>query len=424
MDWERIENVIQCERGIAGAVLLSPKETVTAIRSIISADDFTDGNARAVYEAAVKLIDNKSLCDANIIQVESGVSTEYCRAAMIDSPTAVNAPEYARIVHDAAQQRRAKDIGSDLADGAIDAISALAKLQELFQTQSGRIITPQEQAQSAMDVFSAAADGSLTPFLKTGYKSIDSMLSGGLANGGLITVAARPGTGKTTLGICIAENVAAAGRTVLYVSLEMTSTQLWACRAANAAGIDRSEILSGSIIKKGSAPNKTMQDELNAKRLYDAYEVLYNRPFYIHDKPAGIEDIERKARCINELALIVVDHIGLVKNPGRASRYEFMTSVSHQLKQLALSMKIPVLALCQLNRASVQRSRPTMSDLRDSGAIEEDSDVVCLLYRDMQPGAIWEPIQLIFDKNRHGTTGQLELGYCGMYSRIAENKMI
>lgn len=408
---ERITNVLQCERSIAGCLLMAPSETLDMIREKVSAGDFFDNKARAIYEAAALLIGGRKPCDASILQAEAGVDEEYCRNAMVETPTIQNAGEYAKIVHEAAQQRKAQDIGKDLAEGTLDAVSALARLQELLSSQSGGIITPQESAQEAMDVFSAAADGSIVPFLKTGYSCLDSILSGGLANGGLITIAARPGTGKSTAAINIAENVCASGRTVLYVSLEMTAAQIWACRAANTALLNRSDILSGEILRRGGA---------DMEKLYAAYNTLYHMPFFIHDEPATVEDIERKARCINGLSLIVVDHIGLIKNNIRSSRYEFMTAVSHQLKQLALSMKIPVLALCQLNRASEQRSRPTMADLRDSGAIEEDSDVVCLLYRDRLPGAAWEPIFFIVDKNRHGTTGTLQLGFYGTFSRIAE----
>lgn len=134
------------------------------------------------------------------------------------------------------------------------------------------------------------------------------------------------------------------------------------------------------------------------------------------------------------LSLLVVDHIGLIKTTERGSRYEIMTQTAHQLKQLALSLKIPVLALCQLNRQSEAREskRPTMADLRDSGAIEEDSDVVCLLFRpaqyapeDQRPKA-WEsqPLDFIVDKNRHGMTGKTTLCFCGINSRILEDNRL
>ncbi len=421
MEWERITQALQCENGIAGSLLIEPGTTLRLIREMVSPSDFSSDDARAIFQAAVSLIDSGRPCDAALLQAESGVSDEYCRKAMMETPTVVNSPEYARIVHGAAQERRSQEIGGDLSVGRLDAVTAVAKLQDLLRTQSGRLTSPQETAQQAMDVFSAAADGRFKPFLSTGYRSLDRMLSGGLANGGLITIAARPGTGKTTAGISIAENVCAAGKTVLYVSLEMTSAQIWACRVASAAGLDRADILCGTTIRRGVASDRTPEEKNNAERLYSAFEALNSRKFYVYDEPATAEEIERLARCIDDLDLIVVDHIGLVRNTVGSTRYEFMTSVSHQLKQLALSMKIPVLALCQLNRTAVQRSRPTMADLRDSGAIEEDSDVVILLYRDHQPDAPSEPIDFIIDKNRHGTTGILELGFFGHYSKIVED---
>ena len=264
----------------------------------------------------------------------------------------------------------------------------------------------------------AAASGETRPFLPTGYASLDRQLSGGLAAGGLITVAARPGTGKTTAALNIAENVAAAGGRVLYISLEMTEAQLWACRAANLSGLSRSAIYGGRISGED-------WPKLNA-----AFDLLAKRPFYIRDLPSTLEDIEREARCVDGLALVVVDHIGLVKPTERGSRYELMTATAHALKQLALSLRVPILALCQLNRQSEQREgrRPTMADLRDSGAVEEDSDVVCLLFRGAQylppkeQPAPWEPqeIDFILDKNRHGATGICTLRYCGLTARITE----
>lgn len=421
MEWDRVAQALQCERGIAGSILIEPAEALSMIRGLLSASDFTDQSAKAIYETSTSLIDSRKPCDANIIQAESGVEMDYCREVMMETVTVANAAEYAKIVHTAAQQRKASEIGSQLMYGELTAVSAVGMLQELLRGQSGGLSTPQEDAQAAMDSFSAAADGSAAPFLSTGFRSLDRMLSGGLANGGLITVAARPGTGKTVTGLAIAENVSASGKTVLYISLEMTAQQLWACRVANTAGLNRSDVLSGQIIRRGVAEDRNATNEENAKKLYGAFETLHSRPFYIHDKPATVEEIERKARCIDDLALLVVDHIGLIKSTGKSTRYEIMTGISHQLKQLALSLKIPVLALCQLNRASVQRSRPTMADLRDSGAIEEDSDVVILLHRDRAEGVFTEPIDFIIDKNRHGCTGILELGFCGAYSRIVES---
>ena len=160
---------------------------------------------------------------------------------------------------------------------------------------------------------------------------------------------------------------------------------------------------------------------------------LSQRPMIIRDTPSTIDDIEREARCTEGITLLVVDHIGLIRQQAGKktfSRYEFMTDTAHRLKQLALSMHLPILALCQLNRASEQRNDkiPGMADLRDSGAIEEDSDVVCLLHREAQylpeenRPKPWEaqPIDFIIAKNRHGMTGTVTLDFYGINARIIE----
>lgn len=415
--------VFDAERSLAGCLLVYPSETIRDIRGIVSAGDFIDENAAALFAATLALISADKPCDPVLIQEEAQrhgaqLSNEYCSEAMRLFCTTANAAETARVIHDAALQRRAREVGLSLADDTLTPVEALGRLQELLRESGSRLHTPQEAAHAVLDYISAAASGETKPFLPTGYASLDRMLSGGLAAGGLITIAARPGTGKTTAALNIAENVAAAGGKVLYFSLEMTEAQLWACRAASVSGLSRSAIYGGRI------PGEDWP------KLIAAFDMLSRRPFYVRDVPSTLEDIEREARCADGPALLVVDHIGLVKPTEKGSRYELMTATAHALKQLALSLRVPILGLCQLNRQSEQREskRPTMADLRDSGAVEEDSDVVCLLFRaaqylapEKQP-APWETqeIDFIIDKNRHGVTGITTLNYCGYNSRIWE----
>lgn len=415
--------VFDAERSLAGCLLCDPLPTFRQIRGIVSAGDFLSSDAAAVYRAAAVLLRDENACDPVLIQEEAArqgapLSNEYCAEVMRLYVTTANAAETARVVHEAAQKRAGRAIGLSLADDTLTPVEALARLQELLTAQSSKIHSPMEAASAVMDYISAAASGKSRPFLSTGYISLDRQLSGGLAAGGLITVAARPGTGKTTAALNIAENVAAAGGKVLYISLEMTEAQLWACRAASASGLSRSAIYGGRIIGED-------WPKLNA-----AFDLLAKRPLLIRDLPSTLEDIEREARCDDGLELLVVDHIGLVKPTEKGSRYEQMTATAHALKQLALSLRVPILALCQLNRQSEQREgkRPTMADLRDSGAVEEDSDVVCLLFRGAQylppkeQPAPWttQEIDFIVDKNRHGATGIVTLSFCGLTSRITE----
>lgn len=428
---ERINSIaIAAEHNLSGCILVYPSETIRDVRSIVSADDFYNEHARAIFVAASVLIAAGKACDPVLIQEETErqgkkVDAEYCKTAMQSFVTMANAAETARVIHDQAQQRRWHQIGVDLADGQIDGMEAVRKLQDVIRGDSTGVKEPMEDANSFMDYINAVAAGTARTYLSTGFRSLDEQLSGGskkggLVNSGFITFAARPGTGKSTIALCIGDNVAARGEKVLYVSLEMTKDQLWACRMANYTGLNRAKIYDGM---DGA-------DDKEWRLLTDAFQVLSQRPFYIRDIPSTLADIEREARCLEGLSLLIVDHIGLVKPAVNGARYDEMTQVSHGLKQLALSLKIPIIGLCQLNRKSEERGdkKPTMADLRDSGAIEEDSDVVALLFRpakyakDEDKPKPWETqeLQVIVDKNRHGSTDIVYLDYCGMNSRVLE----
>lgn len=415
--------ILSVENDLAGCLLVMPEETLHSIKGIVSAGDFLSDTVRRIYSATTKLVYSGKACDAVLIQTEASkagtpIDTEYCADCMRKYLTTANVAETARVIHDAAIQRRAAEIGLALTTGNIEAINALEQLQNLVRNQGSRILPPKEAAQTVMDFISAAASGESKPFIRTGFSKIDSILSGGLVSGGMVTLAARPGTGKTTAALSIAENIAARGETVLYFSLEMTKEQLISCRAANIASLSRSAIYAGNL------PDKDWG------RLIEAFDKIAERPFLIRDSPSTVEDIEREARCIDSLALVVIDHIGLIKPTAKGNRYEIMTDHAHRLKQLALSLKVPILTLCQLNRQSEQREtkRPSMADLRDSGAIEEDSDVVCLIFRPAQYAKpenrpkSWQnqDIDFIIDKNRHGETGIVTLNFNGYLSRVSQ----
>lgn len=423
------KEAVLAENSLAGCVLVAPTETLKDVRGIVSESDFQNEQARAIYAAAARLNAAGQACDPVTIQAEAAkngkeISTDYIAELMRLFVTTANAAETARIVHEAAQKRRGREVGMLLTQDSISPVDAVARLQDLLRNDGGSVKQPLDVANSVMDYINAVAAGEANTFLPTGFNGLDGMLSGsskgGLVNSGLITVAARPGTGKSTIALAIGDNVARAGGKVLYISLEMTETQLWCCRLAARSGLSRSKIYDGM---RGADAN-------GWKRLTDAFTEISNWPFYIRAMPSTVEDIEREARCIDGLALLIVDHMGLVRPMEQGSRYDKMTDTAHRLKQLALSLKIPILALCQLNRQSEGRGdkKPTMADLRDSGAIEEDSDVVALLFRpavyanEEDKPKPWEnqELQVIVDKNRHGGTGTVYMSFCGVNARIME----
>ena len=427
---ERWKYVAQAENSLIGCLLVDPENTLHLIRNIVTAGDFQSEAGRTVYTSAVNLIDNGKPCDVVLIQAEAqrlglNLDDSFCSEVMQMPVPIGNSAATAQIIHEAATVRAAREIGNALIMDEVMPIEALQKLQELLMEKEAGTQTPMEAANSMLDYILSAYEGKTRPFISTGYKALDNQLGGGIVSSGLFVLAARPGTGKTTAALNISDNISATGGTVLYISLEMDTKQLWARRVANLSGLGYVDIYAGRIGK----------DDNQWKRLTDAINILAERQLIIRDKPSTIDDIEREARCTKNLSLLVVDHIGLIKQAqGQKffSRYEFMTNIAHRLKQLALSLHVPILALCQLNRGSEQRSdkRPNMADLRDSGAIEEDSDVVCLLFREAQyyreedKPKPWEKqtIDFMIDKNRHGCTGLVTLDFYGINAKITENE--
>lgn len=419
--------VIQsAELDLMAALFVDPFATTQEVRKIVSASDFTNPKAAAVYDAVIALVDSGADVDPTMIlrKCASGgcsLDEEYVATVMRRYVTTANVSATATLIREAALQRVAEDVGAQLSFGQISILDALARLQELSKGRQANLASPASDANTFMDYLGDISSGKTKPFLSTGYKRLDDVLAGGFVSSGLITVAARPGTGKTTVALNFADNVAQTGHKVLYFSLEMDRKQLWARRIGASTRMKYSAIYRGDI-----------RDENDYRRVMEAAEYLSKVPFYIIDKPCTVDDIERHIRTEDGTELVVIDHIGLIKPSGRSSRYEIMTEISHRLKQIALSTGIPIIALCQLNRASEARDskRPSVADLRDSGAIEEDSDVVALLFRpamhlpeDERPKP-WEEqeIEIIVDKNRHGMQGSVSLGFTGSTALVLDRE--
>lgn len=244
--------------------------------------------------------------------------------------------------------------------------------------------------------------------ISTGYKSFDEKL-GGFKRGDLIIVAARPSMGKTAIALNFAQNVAKKNRHVAIFSLEMSKEQLTDRLIAAAMAVDSWKLQKG----------KLTEDEF--ARMGDALETLSHSKIYLDDSPAGegLTSIKSKARRLkmeSGLDLIVIDYLQLMSNGNSLNRVQEVSEISRGLKSLARELDIPVIALSQLSRQLESRpdKRPVMSDLRESGSIEQDADIIAMLYRDDYYNEFSETpgvTNVLIRKNRNGPIGQVDLKF-------------
>lgn len=421
---------LMAEQSLVGSILIDAA-CLPAIRQNVAASDFAIIQNRAIFEAAVRLSDAGQPVDPVTIQADARkhgleVSSDYLMQLMEFTPTAAHAVQYAQEVQDDAIRKQIADAAQNALDGAIKAekspsellAGALEQLQRIDAGTSSALMTSEDSAVQFLAYREALESGSGHMVVKTGYNDLDKLLGGGMLREGLYILAARPGVGKTTLGLKIADFAAKTGP-VLFVSLEMSPDQLTARRIADRSGLSIGQVLMGA----------DMDDEDRGK-MAQALSAISESGLVLNRKPgATVADISVLGHSIPGLRLIVVDYLGLILPENRrASIYERITDNSGALKRLARSLGIPILCLAQLNRASEQRQdkRPNMADLRDSGAIEQDADGVILLHR---PALYWppekrpkpweaEPLDVIVDKNRHGATGQITLDFYGRNGRV------
>lgn len=416
---------VAAEESVIACLLVAPQETLPLVRPLVQAGDFSLEYAQNAFRAACVLADTDQPIDPVTIldQAERDklpLSSEWVKETMKGYLTTASVEKNATIVHESAIRRKTKDIGWALESGDISAGDAIEQLQYALSTQTSTLSTPTEDAIAFYKYLGEMQEGKIRPFLSTGLPDLDDILGGGLVSEGLITLAGRPGQGKTVVGLVIADNVAAEGGKVLYFSLEMSKNQLWARRVARRSGISYSKLMSGQFGDK---------DKSEWIAVSHAISEISQRNLTINDTNARMADIERCVRQAGKLDLIVIDHLGLIiPDKVTDSLYLPTTMAVHALKRLAKATGTPVLLLCQLNRANTARSdkRGTLADLRNSGAIEEDSDAVVFIHRDAyylppeeQPKP-WEPqtMELNVAKNRHGQTGAVYMDFVGMLANV------
>lgn len=432
---------VEAEQSVLGGLLLE-NEALDKIADILSPHDFYRYDHKLIFGHIAKLIEGNKPADI-VTVAESLESTAelssvggiaYLGALAQNTPTAANIRRYAEIVHERAVMRQLVEIGSGIAESAYnpqgrDAQQLLDEAEaKIFQIAEGgkrstqgfqdiKVLLPQV-ADRIDYLYQRENQGDVTG-VSTGFADLDERTSG-FQPGDLIIVAGRPSMGKTAFSLNIAENVALDSKKAVAVfSMEMGATQLATRMIGSVGRLDQHRMRNGNL-----------EDE-DWVRLTTALGKLNDAPIFI-DEGAGLSSFDVRARArrlhrqCGELGLIVVDYLQLMTGAaGRQSenRATEISEISRSLKSLAKELNVPVVALSQLNRGLEQRpdKRPVMSDLRESGAIEQDADVILFIYRD----EVYNPdspdkgtAEIIIAKQRNGPIGRVRLTFIGQHTRF------
>ncbi|MEZ5171405.1 MAG: replicative DNA helicase [Acidimicrobiia bacterium] len=426
---------IEVEESLIGAMLLSRDAITAAGERRLSTSDFYKPAHGHVFEAVMALYGQGEPVDPVTISEElrrvgllDAVGGKSALVALqANTPASANAGHYAAIVSELALMRRLIAVGGEIAEmGYVSTESVSDTLDRaeslVYDVAGGRVTDPVDLHTSLEDTLDQLEylyghEGDITG-VPTGYDDLDSVLLG-LQPSALVILAARPGMGKSALALGAARNVALTQRRpVLFFSLEMGHLELTKRLLASEARVDSKKLATGNI------------PEADWTRLSHAVGRLAEAPLLIDDNPhCTVMEMRAKARRIKarhgDLGLVVVDYIQLMSGSATAENRQIEVSeMSRSLKILARELETPVLALSQLNRQLEYRTdkRPVLADLRESGSLEQDADVVCFIYRD----EIYNPesedrgiAEVIVGKHRNGPTDSVRLAFIPQFTQFA-----
>ena len=420
------------EQAVIGSMLIDPR-CVPEVLEKLKADEFYIKLNRDIYETMYAMfsygqtIDPVTVLDQMKVRgVYQDGNENYLAEIMRVTPTAANVLEYAAIVRDRALLRRlgetADEINNMVYEGSGEADTMLeAAERKIYALRQGRtvggLMPISMVVQTVFDQLSeAASSGNKIPGLPTGLPDLDRAILG-LNKSELILIAARPGMGKTSIALNIALNVGMTlKKTVAIFSLEMSREQLASRLLSRAALIPSQNLLTGQL------------SEQQWRDIADAAQTLSASDIRIDDNPTlTVSEMNAQCRRVPDLGLVVIDYLQLMQSAGSGhswsneSRTQAVSDISRMLKIMAKELNVPVVCLSQLSRANESRQdkRPMLSDLRESGAIEQDADVVIGLYRDGYYNKECENPNLaeaIVLKNRKGSTGTVELSWLPEYT--------
>ena len=431
---------VEAEQSLLGGLLID-NESSDKIADVVTSKDFYRNDHSTIYQHIIKVIESNQ--PADIVTVAESLEKNdelaavgglsYLGLLAENTPAASNIRGYAQIVRERSIMRNLVQVGSDIAESAYSPQGRNA--QELLDESEAKIFQIADDGMRAAIGFEdikhllpkvlagveerGKNKGNISG-VATGYTDLDNLTSG-LQSGDLVVLAGRPSMGKTALALNIAENVAIdQNLPVAIFSMEMSSEQLTTRLLGSVGKVNATKLRSGQDL-----------DPDDWDRLSEALGRLNDAPIFI-DQGGALNSYELRARARRlqrqegQLGLIVIDYIQLMSAAGgrqSENRATEVSEISRSLKSLAKELNVPIVALSQLNRALESRpdKRPMMSDLRESGAIEQDADVILFIYRDDQYNEDSPDkglAEILISKQRNGPTGKIKLTFLGEYTRF------
>ncbi|MGF3066460.1 replicative DNA helicase [Facklamia sp. P12950] len=434
---------IEAERSVLGGLLLDPKKLAT-VQTLLQEQDFYKVAHQQIFAAMERVFDRDNTLDHLMLknqldaldQLENVGGYEYIVELTGFTPTTANIENYARIVKEKSILRQLIHASSKISQVAYDEENAIEEIIDQSEklilsigegSQSNRPQMMRQLIAEAFDnIVKLAEEKRDVVGLPTGYHELDKLTSG-FQPDQLVIIAARPSVGKTAFALNIAQNVATKSKVpVVIFSLEMSALDM----------VYRMICAEGSIHASNLRTGQLTDDEW--KSFTVATDILREAPIYIDDS-AGIRVSEIRAKCRRlkqenpDLGLIVIDYLQLIDGNGRENRQQEVSEISRQLKKLSKELSVPVIALSQLSRGLEQRQnkRPILSDIRESGSIEQDADIVAFLYREdyhQQNGDADEghkddlpdnTVEVIIAKNRAGARDTVKLLFKKEYNKFS-----
>jgi len=426
---------LEAERGILGAVLLDNQSLHAALETLRT-DDFFSDHHRRIFDGMIELAEGSKAIDLLTLseelrrkgELESAGGAAYLASLVDGVPRISNVPHYVRIVKEKSLLRHLVHTAHSIEQRALEAELGADEMldtaeSDIFRLAEDRIrqgfVTVKELVQKNYErLEKLVSEGRTVTGLSTGYHALDEMTSG-FQGSDLIILAARPSMGKTALALNVAENAAADGKRVAVFSLEMSKEALLMRLLSSHARIDAHKFRTGHLNAEDREKMSTSLNELAAS------------PMWIDDSSSStVVEMGAKARRLKNdkgLDLVIVDYLQLMTARGRfGNRNEEVSSISRGLKAMAKELGVPVLVLSQLTRAPERdERRPQLADLRESGAIEQDADLVLFInrpgfYKPDAPDEERNRAELIIAKQRNGPTGVLKFVFLHTFTRFEQ----